>query len=154
MESLHSFSGWHIVHNSARILLGLCAFCKTSEQPPTRLGKNFRRRNATWPKQSHDFARLAQMDGRTIPVPREPDRIQQSDGVVIQDRRDGGTVTEPNIVQQSDVVVKYRTHRATPGFGDFSRENLVFIRRSKTPGRVAALGKTKAFSISVGAMEH
>jgi hypothetical protein len=94
------------------------------------------------------------MDGRTIPVPREPDRIQQSDGVVIQDRRDGGTVTEPNIVQQSDVVVKYRTHRATPGFGDFSRENLVFIRRSKTPGRVAALGKTKAFSISVGAMEH
>ena len=87
------------------------------------MGKNFRRRNVAWPKQSHHFARLAQMDGRTISVPREPDRIQPSDGVVIQDRRDGGAVTEPNIVQQSDAVVKHRTHRATPAFGGFGGEN-------------------------------
>jgi hypothetical protein len=59
VESHHSFFWWHRVHNSARILLGLCAFCKTSEQPPPRIGKYFRRRNATGPKQSHHFARLA-----------------------------------------------------------------------------------------------
>ena len=115
VESLHSFSGWHLVHNSARILHGLCAFCKTSEQPPTRIGKNFRRRNATRPKQSHHFARLAQMDGRTIPVPREPDRIQPSDGVVIQDRRDGGTVTEPNIIQQTNLWLAFASHYARSG---------------------------------------
>jgi len=62
-------------------------------------------RNAAWPKQSHHFARLAQMDGRTVAVPCEPDRSNRSDGVVIQDRRDGDAGTEPNIVQQSDAVV-------------------------------------------------
>ncbi|HZM03177.1 MAG TPA: hypothetical protein VFC44_09145 [Candidatus Saccharimonadales bacterium] len=75
--------------------------------------------------------------GRTIAVPRKTYRIQWPDGVVIQDRGDGGTVTEPNVVQQSGAVIKNRTHRSAPSFGDFSRENLVFIRRSKTPGRVA-----------------
>ena len=54
---------------AAELPLRGCAFCKTSEQPPTRMGKNFRRRNVAWPKQSHHFARLAQMDGQTIPVP-------------------------------------------------------------------------------------
>src|SRR5665213_3988568 len=77
------------------------------------------------------------MYGRTIPVPRESYRIQQSNRVVIQDRRDGGAVTEPNIVQQSDAVVKHRTHRATPALGGFGGENLIFLRRPETPGRVS-----------------
>jgi len=53
---------------------------------------------------------LAQKAGR-----RGADRIQPSDGVVIQDRRDGGTVTEPNIIQQTNLWLAFASHYARSG---------------------------------------
>jgi hypothetical protein len=35
--------------------------------------------------------------------------------VVIQDRRDGGTVTEPNIIQQTNLWLAFASHYARSG---------------------------------------
>ena len=74
--SSHWLSCQHVVQKSTTILPCRCVFSKPSGQLPTRIGKHFRRRNVARPTQPHDFARLPQVYGRIIAVPRKTNRIQ------------------------------------------------------------------------------